>query len=87
MTDKELRKLKRADLLEILVAQSKEIDRLREQVKKARILLAEQRDQAPRSSARVQQTPEETESPPPVREEKKRNFPPLEPLKPLEDES
>ena len=41
MTDKELRKLRRADLLEIMIAQSKEIDRLRMELKKTKIELAE----------------------------------------------
>ena len=36
MTDKELHKLKRAELLEILVEQSKEIDSLKEQLANAR---------------------------------------------------
>ena len=35
MTDKELRKLKKIELLEILVSQSREIDSLREQLEKA----------------------------------------------------
>lgn len=35
MTDKEVRKLKRAELLEILVAQKKEIIRLEKQLKEA----------------------------------------------------
>ena len=36
MTDKELRKLKRADLLEIMVAQSKEIDRLKKELEETK---------------------------------------------------
>ena len=42
MTDKELRKLKRADLLEILLVQSREIDRLKAELKKAKQELAKQ---------------------------------------------
>ncbi len=40
MTDKELRKLKRAELLEIMVAQSKEIDRLNKELADANARLA-----------------------------------------------
>ena len=43
MTDKELRKLKRADLLEILIVQSREIDRLRAELRDARLELSERR--------------------------------------------
>lgn len=35
MTDKELRKLSRADLLEMLLVQSKEVDRLRSELEEA----------------------------------------------------
>ena len=41
MTDKELRKLKRADLLEIMLAQSKEIDRLQQELKETKEQLEE----------------------------------------------
>lgn len=40
MTDQELRKLSRADLLELLLEQSKENERLREQLKQAQEQLA-----------------------------------------------
>ena len=40
MTDKELRKLKRADLLRIMVAQSKEIDRLKKELEAAKEAVA-----------------------------------------------
>ena len=43
MTDKELKKLKRPQLLEILVTQSKEIDRLRSELKKRDSQLEERR--------------------------------------------
>ena len=36
MKDKELKRLKRAELLEIMVAQSKEIDRLKDELEKTR---------------------------------------------------
>lgn len=41
MTEKELLKLKRSELLEIMLAQSKEIDSLREQLAEAKAQLAE----------------------------------------------
>ena len=41
MTDKQLRKLKKAQLLEIMVEQSKEIDRLREEVGRLNAQLAD----------------------------------------------
>lgn len=41
MTDKELRRLSRAELLEMLVAQSKEVARLQGELDAARIELAE----------------------------------------------
>ena len=41
MTDKELRKLNRAELLELLVDQAAEMDRLREQLEEARRALEE----------------------------------------------
>lgn len=43
MTEKELLKLKRAELLEIMLAQSKEIDSLREQLAEAEEKLASRR--------------------------------------------
>ena len=39
MTDKELRKLKKTDLLRIMVAQSKEIDRLQKELEKTKAAL------------------------------------------------
>jgi len=41
MTEKELLKLKKSELLEIMLAQSKEIDKLRAQLAKAKAQLAE----------------------------------------------
>lgn len=43
MTDKEVRKLSRAELLEMMVAQGKEIERLQAQLDKARQQLADRR--------------------------------------------
>lgn len=43
MTDKELRKLKRIDLLELLVAQGREIETLRAELKKAMEALDDKR--------------------------------------------
>ena len=43
MTDQELRKLSRADLLELLLAQSKENERLREQLRQAEEKLADRK--------------------------------------------
>lgn len=40
MKDKELQKLKRIELYEIMLAQSEEIDKLRQQLEEARIALA-----------------------------------------------
>ena len=40
LTDKELKKLKRADLLRIMVAQSKEIDRLKAELEETKAKLA-----------------------------------------------
>lgn len=41
MTDKELKKLSRAELLELLLMQTKEVERLREKLAKAESLLSE----------------------------------------------
>ena len=43
MTDKELKKLSRVELLEMLLAQSKEVKRLEEQLKKANEMLEDRR--------------------------------------------
>ena len=43
MTDQELRKLSRADLLELLLEQSKENERLREQLRQAEEQLADRK--------------------------------------------
>ncbi len=43
MTDKELKKLKRAELLQILLTQSKEIDRLRAELDEANAKLADKK--------------------------------------------
>ena len=43
MTDQELRKLSRADLLELLLEQSKENERLREQLRQAEERLADRK--------------------------------------------
>lgn len=40
MKDKELQKLKRIELYEIMLAQSEEIDKLRQQLEEARVALA-----------------------------------------------
>ena len=51
MTEKQLRKLKRVELLELLVEQSVEMDQLREELEAARRELAERKIAAERSGS------------------------------------
>ncbi len=51
MTEKQLRKLKRVELLELLVEQSAEMDQLREELEAARRELAERKIAAERSGS------------------------------------